>query len=193
MLKSISTGCKIVVGKGGSSLQFTPGLVTSNEGVEFDFDCHTYRSIGYYLEYLLLVAMFSKTAVNIHLKGITNDDYDNSVDSIQQELIPLLKNKYGFDNELFLKIVSRGYLPGGGGDVHVIIPSIRSLKQVTIMEKGYVKRVRGICAGSRINPATLNAVASKVREVFNNYLADVWIFTDMQKGGEHGYSVSLMA
>lgn len=127
--------------------------------------------------------MFSKTSLNIHLKGITNDEYDSSVDSIQQELIPLLKERYGFDNELYVKIITRGYYPGGGGDVHVIIPSIRTLKQVNLMEKGYVKRVRGICAGTKINPATLNTVASKVREVFNDYIADVWIFTDMFKGG----------
>jgi RNA 3'-terminal phosphate cyclase len=77
--------------------------------------------------------MFSKTSLNIHLKGLTNDEYDSSVDAVLQELIPLLKNQYGFDNELFMKVLSRGYYPNGGGDVHVIIPSIKNLKQVNLM------------------------------------------------------------
>jgi RNA 3'-terminal phosphate cyclase len=35
--------------------------------------------------------MFGKNTLNIHLTGITNDSYDNSVDTIQQHIIPLLK------------------------------------------------------------------------------------------------------
>ena len=38
--------------------------------------------------------MFGKNSLNLHLKGITNDNLDNSVDSIQQHLIPLLKDNY---------------------------------------------------------------------------------------------------
>ena len=33
------------------------------------------------------------------MTGITNDNHDNSVDAIQQHLIPLLKDFYEFDNE----------------------------------------------------------------------------------------------
>ena len=62
-----------------------------------------------------------------------------------------------------MKVLSRGYIPNGGGDVHVIIPSIKTLKPVKLLQRGYVKRVRGICAGTRINPALLNKTASKVR------------------------------
>lgn len=61
------------------------------------------------------MAPFSKTALNIHLTGITNDEYDNSVDSVIQALVPMLKNHYNFDNELQMKVVKRGYLPLGGG------------------------------------------------------------------------------
>jgi len=31
-----------------------------------------------------------------------------------------------------MKIVKRGYLPEGGGEVHIVIPTIRKLKQVNI-------------------------------------------------------------
>jgi RNA 3'-terminal phosphate cyclase-like protein len=97
------------------------------------------------------------------LLGITNDEYDSSVDTIQQELLPILKEKYGFDNELQMKVVKRGYLPNGGGDVHVIVPSVKTLGKVTVLEKGYVKRIRGVCAGSKISTIFLQKTVTKAR------------------------------
>lgn len=197
LVETVSNGCKLAISKGGNQLRFQPGLVTNNEGVEFDFDCGLDRCISYYLEYLLVIAIFSKSALNVHLQGITNDEYDNSVDSIQQELLPLLKERYGFDNELQMKVLKRGYLPLGGGDVHVIIPSVKSLNKVTLLEKGYVKRIRGVCAGSKISTTFLSRTVNKTREVFNQYLPDVWVFTDYFKGDKSsvspGYSLSLVA
>lgn len=75
-------------------MRFYAGMITNNEGVEFTFDCGVNRSIGYFLQYLLLIAMFGKVSLNINLTGITNDNHDNSVDSIQQHLLPLLKEHY---------------------------------------------------------------------------------------------------
>ena len=62
------------------------------------FECGTERGIAYYLEYLLLMGILGKTALNIHLHGVTNHPIDNSVDSIQTQIVPLLKNHYGLDN-----------------------------------------------------------------------------------------------
>jgi hypothetical protein len=31
-----------------------------------------------------------------------------------------------------MKIVKRGYLPNAGGEVHIVIPAIRKLKQINI-------------------------------------------------------------
>ncbi len=102
--------------------------------------------------------MTGKTALNIHLYGLTNHPSDNSVDSIQNQLIPYLKTHYAIDNELQMKILKRGYLPEGGGHVQVIIPSVRKLGKVNLLEKGYIKRVRGTCAGSKISTSILNKV-----------------------------------
>jgi len=44
------------------------------------------------------MAMQGKTALNIHLHGLTNMAGDNSVDVIQTQLIPFLKNHYQIDN-----------------------------------------------------------------------------------------------
>ena len=38
-----------------------------------EFDCGYIRSISYFLEYLLIIALFGKSNLAITLKGITND------------------------------------------------------------------------------------------------------------------------
>ena len=70
--------------------------------------------------------------------------------------LSILRNHFGLDNELTMKILKRGYLPEGGGEVQVVVPAIRKLPRIILTEKGYVKRVRGTCAGSKISTSILN-------------------------------------
>lgn len=49
------------------------------------------------------------------------------------------------------------------------------------MEKGLIKKIRGVCSGSKVAPNILNRVVSKCREIFNDYIPDVWITTDLGK------------
>lgn len=197
LVASISNGCKVIVTKGSTLLKFYAGVISNNEGVELHFDCGTTRGIAYYLEYLLLMAMTGKTTLNVHLHGLTNHPQDNSVDSIQNQLIPLLKQHYGLDNELQMRILKRGYLPEAGGHVHVVIPSVRKFPKINLEEKGYVKRVRGTCAGSKISTSILNKVKDKVKARMLEYLPDVWVYSDYYKGDKAslspGYSLSLQA
>ena len=38
-----------MVTKGATLLKFYAGLITNNEGLEFEFDCGLHRGIGYFL------------------------------------------------------------------------------------------------------------------------------------------------
>lgn len=62
----------------GTKLFFKPGMLT---GGKIKHDCPNSRSIGYYLEALVLLAPFGKEPLNIVLNGITNhmDNLDISV------------------------------------------------------------------------------------------------------------------
>lgn len=55
-----------------------------------------------------------------------------------------------------MQIIKRGYAPDGGGHIHIVIPTIKKLKRVNLEEKGYIKRIRGVCAGSKISTSILN-------------------------------------
>lgn len=65
------------------------------------------------------------------------------------------------------------------------------------MEKGYIKRIRGICSGSKISTSILNEVKDQCKNIFLNYIPDVWIYTDYFKGDKSslspGYSLALKA
>ena len=57
-----------------------------------------------------------------------------------------------------MRVVKRGYLPHGGGHVHIVIPTIRKFQKINLIEKGYVKRIRGNCSGSLMSTSILNKV-----------------------------------
>jgi RNA 3'-terminal phosphate cyclase-like protein len=197
LVEAITNGCKIMVAKGGTLLKFYAGMVTNNEGVELTFDCGKERAIAYYLEYLLPMAMLGKHPLTIHLHGLTDHPLDSSIDTFQQHLLPFLKTHYQLDNELALQIVSRGYLPNGGGHVKVVIPTVRKFPALHFPDKGYIKKVRGITAGSLCSTSLLNTLKDKSKSTLLNYLPDVWIHSDYYKGSKAGlspgYSLSLLA
>ncbi len=58
-------------------MRLVPGLLVG--GTHLEHECHTSRSIGYYLEAIASLAPFAKHATEITLRGVTNDDRDPSV------------------------------------------------------------------------------------------------------------------
>ncbi len=60
----------------GTVLFYQPGLLC---GGSVEHDCNTQRSIGYYLEALLMLAPFMKSPLKATLRGVTNDSTDPTV------------------------------------------------------------------------------------------------------------------
>lgn len=73
----------------------------------------------------------------------------------------------------------------------------KKLEAVSLVDEGKVKRVRGWVVSAKVAPQLTSRVIDKVREVFNDYIPDVWIHTDHYKkdqcGDQAGYAVSLQA
>ncbi|KAL4591083.1 hypothetical protein LXL04_004031 [Taraxacum kok-saghyz] len=111
-------------------MKYKPGIVMGGGYVEYD--CGLSRSIGYFLEPLIVLGLFGKKPLSIKLKGITNDPKYPSVDTFRSTTLPLLK-RFGVPSEgLELKIESRGVAPLGGGEVTLSVPIVHSsLKPVT--------------------------------------------------------------
>lgn len=60
-----------------------------------------------------------------------------------------------------------------------------------------MKRVRGWVTSAKVSPQLTTRVVDKIREIFNDYIPDVWIHTDHYKkeqcGPQPSFAVSLQA
>ncbi|KAJ4835986.1 hypothetical protein Tsubulata_022940 [Turnera subulata] len=160
-------------------------------------DCGVSREIGYFLEPLIVLGLFAKKPLPIRLKGITNDSKDSCVDTFCSTTLPMLK-QFGVPSEgLELKIESRGVPPNGGGEVLLSVPIVQSPTAVSWIDKGTVKRIRGVTFSARVSTLFENTMIHAARGIFNRLLPDVHIFTDHkagpQAGNSPGYGISLVA
>ncbi|KAM7258645.1 hypothetical protein ACFE04_014386 [Oxalis oulophora] len=178
----------------GTKFKYKPGIILGGKHIH---DCGTSRSIGYFLEPLLIIGLFAKKPLVVRLTGITNDYKDPSVDTFRSTTLPLLKH-FGVPSEgLGLKVESRGSPPLGGGSVLLSLPTIKTLTAVNWTDEGLVKRIRGISYSTRVSVQFELAMIHAARGIFNNLLPDVYIFTDHkageQAGQSPGYGISLVA
>ncbi|KAF5744920.1 RNA 3'-terminal phosphate cyclase-like protein isoform X1 [Tripterygium wilfordii] len=195
LLERVSDDCVVEINETGTKLRYKPGIIMG--GRNMVHDCGVSRSIGYFMEPLILVSLFGKKPVTIRLKGITNDSKDPCVDTFRSTTLPLLK-QFGVPSEgLELKIESRGVPPRGGGEVLLSIPTVQSLTAVSWIDEGMVKRIRGVSFSTRVSVQFENTMIYAARGIFNRLLPDVHIFTDHkagpQAGNSPGYGISLVA
>ncbi|CAN0009979.1 unnamed protein product [Ectocarpus sp. 8 AP-2014] len=177
LVDKLTNGTQVEINETGTTLRFKPGYVT---GGRESHDCGTTRSLGWFIEGLLPLALFSKTPFNLTLSGITNDDVDLSVDALKAVTLPLLKH-FGVAEEggLELKVKRRGAPPGGGGLVEFRCPIVRELKPIDFTEPGLIKRIRGNAYCTKVSPQIANRVAESSRGVCSELVwgtrSRVWI------------------
>ncbi|KAI5667116.1 hypothetical protein M9H77_16969 [Catharanthus roseus] len=196
LLEKVCDDCVVEINETGTKLKYKPGIVMG--GKHLVHDCGVNRSIGYFLEPLIVLGLFGKKPLTIRLKGITNDSEDPSVDTFRSTTLHILK-RFGVNSEgLELKIESRGVAPGGGGEILLSVPILQdSLKAITWTDEGMVKRIRGVTFSTRVSVQFENTMIHAARGIFNRLLPDVHIFTDHkagpQAGKSPGYGISLVA
>jgi RNA 3'-terminal phosphate cyclase-like protein len=60
----------------GTAILLKPGIIS---GGPVSHECPLSRSIGYFLEPIIMLAPFAKKPLQLTLRGITTDEYDLSV------------------------------------------------------------------------------------------------------------------
>ncbi|KMZ63506.1 putative RNA 3' terminal phosphate cyclase [Zostera marina] len=196
LVEKISDNCIIEINETGTKLRYKPGVIMG--GKHLMHDCGLSQGIGYFLEPLIVLALFGKKPLSIKLKGITNDSRNPSVDTFQSTTFQMLK-RFGVPDEgLMLKIENRGIPPLGGGDVVLRIPIIHSsLSAVNWIDEGMVKRIRGTTFSNFISSEVEHQTRKATRGIFNNFIPDVFIHTDHRSGPaagrSPGYGISITA
>jgi len=194
LLDKICDGSDINIDETGTVLRYRPGQIVG--GDDLVHNCPTSRGLAYFLEGLIFLAPFAKRPLSIRLRGITNGGPDVTCDTLRTATLPLLA-KFGINEELVFKILKRGAMPGGGGEVLFSCPIVKKILPIEILDEGKVKRVRGVAYTTRVSPQFAARMVDSARGVLNDFLPDVWIYSDHMKGaatGESpGYGLSLVA
>ncbi|KAK4687364.1 RNA 3'-terminal phosphate cyclase-like protein, partial [Tremellales sp. Uapishka_1] len=200
LVERITNGSTVEISVTGTSFLFHPGLLP---GGSYSHQCHLGRSIGYYLELLIPLAPFCKKAFEIDLTGITGEEgKDMTADMIRTVTLPHL-HLFGVTDGLelqvspplayrypahHLQIKKRGSAPLGGGQVIFKCPVVRQLKTLQFLEKGKIKRIRGVAYSTRVSPQFANRMVEAARSILNRYIPDIYLYTDVYKGEDSGKS-----
>ena len=76
LIERLTNGSLVEISYTGTEVYLRPGLVI---GGKVSHDCPNSRSVGWFLEPLLVLGLFGKQPLNITLKGITSNTRDVSV------------------------------------------------------------------------------------------------------------------
>lgn len=201
LLEKVTNGTKIEIGYTGTSLSFRPGTVM---GGTVTHDCGTGREIGYFLEWIVLLAPFAKRELSLTLKGITTGQDDLGVDLIRTVTLPILSmflpTASSLASALELRITARGAPPLGGGSIFFrcpLLPNAASsgaansggmLRTLDFTNAGRIKRIRGVASATRVSPQMANRMVEAARSVLNRYIPDLYLFADVYRGEEAGKS-----
>ncbi|GFX60423.1 RNA 3'-terminal phosphate cyclase-like protein [Trichonephila clavipes] len=185
LLDILTNGSVIIVNETGTVVKYTPGLL---QGGTLQHDCGIIRSISYYLEALLCLAPFCKKPLHITLKGVTNDSVDPSVDAIMHSSISVLKKFILNDENLEIKIISRGLPPKGGGEVLFRCPVVNTIRPIKYLDPGKIKRIRGYAYSVRVSPAMSSRMVDVSKALLFKFLPDIYIYVDHYKGEHSGRS-----
>ncbi|KAH7889427.1 18S rRNA biogenesis protein, partial [Phlebopus sp. FC_14] len=185
LLEKTTNGTVIEISVTGTAILLKPGIIS---GGPVTHDCPLSRSIGYFLEPLVMLAPFSKKPFQLTLRGITTDDKDLSVDLIRTVTLPHLQ-LFGVSDGLELRVQKRGSPPEGGGEIQFLCPVVRQVKTLNFVEPGKIKRIRGIAHAVRVSPQISNRMIDTCRSILNRYIPDIYLYSDVYKGAESGKRV----
>mmetsp|Transcript_20608 Transcript_20608/g.83648 ORF Transcript_20608/g.83648 Transcript_20608/m.83648 type:complete len:367 (-) Transcript_20608:1040-2140(-) len=192
LVDKLTNGSKVKINEIGTAIRLVPGVPV---GGEFEHECPVSRPIGYFVEWILPLALFCKNSVSIKFRGVTNAESALTIDSIQSTTIPLLRRVAGIN--VSVKLVKRGAEPGGGGLVIFTCQNSKSIPPLELTDAGVVKRIRGVAYSTRVAPSYTNRLVGAARGVLNRFTPDVYIYTDhhsKRTGGESpGFGLSLLA
>ncbi|CAE6426726.1 unnamed protein product [Rhizoctonia solani] len=193
LVEKVTNGTAIEISYTGTSVLVKPGIIS---GGSITHECPLSRSIGYFLEPLVVIAPFSKKPLHLTLKGITSDERDLSVDLIRTVTLPHL-SLFGITEGVELKIKKRGSAPLGGGEIEFICPVIKQLKTLNFVDPGKIIRIRGIAHAVRVSSDKCPRMIDACRDVLNRYINDIYLVADVYRkddsGKSPGFGMSLVA
>ncbi|EZG55156.1 putative RNA 3'-terminal phosphate cyclase-like protein [Gregarina niphandrodes] len=185
ILERVSENVAVDVRNGSTDLLVEPGLLVGRD-YAFTVECPPDRGLVYYLEFLVMIAPFMKHPANINLEGITDHPHDLSMDAFRTGLNAYTQ-KIGLP-EMGVNVIRRGLLPEGGGCVQFTCGVLKAVEPFKLIYGGRIARVRGTVFTCHMNAIFGTKTIESARNVLNELLADVHIYTEPQSGEKGGKS-----
>ena len=200
LLEKVTDGSRVEINYTGTSVYYHPGVIS---GGPVTHDCGTSRAIGYFFEWIVLLAPFAKQELALTLRGITTGMGDLGADTLRTVMLPTLASFMPLDSvsmlssAMELRIVKRGAPPLGGGEIFFRAPLVSLLRPLNFVEAGRIRKIRGIASAVRVSPQMANRMIDAARSVLNRYIPDLYLFSDVYRGEESGkspgFAMSLVA
>ncbi|WFD29167.1 hypothetical protein MSPP1_000172 [Malassezia sp. CBS 17886] len=200
LLEKLTNGSTVEINYTGTSVYYSPGIIY---GGSVTHDCGLSRSIGYYMEWIVPLAPFAKQEMVLTLRGITSGQGDLGADTLRTVVLPTLSLFLPLESAsllasaLELRILKRGAVPHGGGEIVFRAPLVPTLRAIDFVEPGRIRKIRGIATAVRVSPQMSNRMIDAARSVLNRFIPDLYLFSDVYRGDESGkspgFSMSLVA
>ncbi|WFC98687.1 hypothetical protein MYAM1_001419 [Malassezia yamatoensis] len=191
LLEKVTDGGTVEINYTGTSVYYQPGVIS---GGAVTHDCGVSRGIGYFFEWIVLLAPFAKQELAMTLRGITAGMGDLGADTLRTVMLPTLAMFMPLDSvsmlasAMELRIVKRGAPPQGGGELVFRAPLIQQIRPLNFVEAGRIRKIRGIASAVRVSPQMSNRMIDAARSVLNRYIPDLYLFSDVYRGEESGKS-----
>lgn len=199
LLDSITNGAQIQFSMTGTTLVYRPGLITgSAEGLgamggvirhEIPRECAR-RGASWWLIPLALLAPFAKDKLNVVLHGegcvtAATPAGDVSVDTMRTAILPLYKS-FGIERNMELRVLQRSAAPAqgksAGGEVQLVFGhQVRLPKTLHLMNKGRVKKIRGVAYAVGVSGSNNARTIDAARGVLNKFVPDTYVFSDVSR------------
>jgi RNA 3'-phosphate cyclase len=129
---------------GSDNITFIPVNITPGD---YRFDIGTAGSVTLLLQALMLPLCFAPGTTRLTLIGGTHVPWSPPCHYLQEVLLPILRSM-GIFVEATLE--RWGWYPKGGGILHLKITPTKELKPLSLVNKGKLKKIRGISATSQL-------------------------------------------
>lgn len=195
LIDLITNGTQIEINPSGTSLTFIPGILLGGDLTDETYFTNTNRGLGYYLEFLFLIAPFCKEKLKIKLNGITNGHaYDTSIDVFKASGMMAIRKFLNFDDHLAFTLDKRsiGVLqvhqndPENqpkmiSGSVTFSCPNPNKLKTIQENYVGKISKIRGNCYSCRVPPQLATRVGKIIRNSFSEHFKNVFVYNEVNK------------
>lgn len=180
LMDKLTTGSKIEINETGTVLTYEPGLLS---GGSLEHTCSPTKGVGWFLEAVLPLAPFCSGGLRLALRGVTSGGRTwRSADALKSTVENVMVQAFGV-KEAEVRIERR---QAGGKEIsedpgRVVLtcrPPQKHLENISLVDEGLVKNVRGIAFCTRVSPALANRCVSAARSQLNQLVSDVRITTD---------------